>query len=106
MYLGPVDGHDIGALVRVLREAMQVQGPVLVHVMTKKGMAILRRSGIRHGFHGTAPFEIKSGLPVKNEKPTYTDIFSTVMRKMGDREEKVVAVTAAMETGTRPEALP
>lgn len=100
MYLGPVDGHDIGALVRVLREAMQVQGPVLVHVMTKKGYGYPPAERHPERFHGTAPFEIKSGLPVKNEKPTYTDIFSTVMRKMGDREEKVVAVTAAMETGT------
>lgn len=100
MYLGPVDGHDIGALVRVLREAMQVQGPVLVHVMTKKGYGYPPAERHPARFHGTAPFEIKSGLPVKNEKPTYTDIFSTVMRKMGDREEKVVAVTAAMETGT------
>ncbi len=100
MYLGPVDGHDIGALVRVLREAMQVQGPVLVHVMTKKGYGYPLAERHPARFHGTAPFEIKSGLPVKNEKPTYTDIFSTVMRKMGDREEKVVAVTAAMETGT------
>ena len=100
MYLGPVDGHDIGALVRVLREAMQVQGPVLVHVMTKKGYGYPPAERHPARFHGTAPFEIKSGLPVKNGKPTYTDIFSTVMRKMGDREEKVVAVTAAMETGT------
>ena len=100
MYLGPVDGHDIGALVRVLREAMQVQGPVLVHVMTKKGYGYPPAERHPARFHGTAPFEIKSGLPVKNEKPTYTDIFSTVMRTMGDREEKVVAVTAAMETGT------
>lgn len=100
MYLGPVDGHDIGALVRVLREAMQVQRPVLVHVMTKKGYGYPPAERHPARFHGTAPFEIKSGLPVKNEKPTYTDIFSTVMRKMGDREEKVVAVTAAMETGT------
>ena len=100
MYLGPVDGHDIGSLVRVLREAMQLQGPVLVHVMTKKGYGYPPAERHPARFHGTAPFEIKSGLPVKNEKPTYTDIFSTVMRKMGDREEKVVAVTAAMETGT------
>ena len=100
MYLGPVDRHDIGALVRVLREAMQVQGPELVHVMTKKGYGYPPAERHPARFHGTAPFEIKSGLPVKNEKPTYTDIFSTVMRKFGDREEKVVAVTAAMETGT------
>lgn len=100
MYLGPVDGHDISAMVKVLREAMQVQGPVLVHVMTRKGYGYTPAERHPARFHGTAPFEIATGLPVKNERPTYTDIFSTVMRKMGDRNERVVAVTAAMETGT------
>ena len=57
-------------------------------------------------FHGTTPFQIDTGIPAgKGGKSTYTDIFSTVMRKFGDREPKVVAVTAAMSTGTRAEAV-
>lgn len=101
MYIGPVDGHDILAMVKVFQEAMQVQGPVLVHVITKKGYGYLPAERHPARFHGTDPFDIETGLPKNTgRKASYTDIFSTVMRKMGDRDEKVVAVTAAMETGT------
>ncbi len=101
MYIGPVDGHDISAMVKVFQEAMQVQGPVLVHVITKKGYGYLPAERHPARFHGTDPFDIETGLPKNTgRKASYTDIFSTVMRKMGDRDEKVVAVTAAMETGT------
>lgn len=99
-YLGPVDGHNISQMRKILQDAFRVEGPVLVHVLTKKGMGY--EPAMRHParFHGTAPFEIETGIPVKKSKPAYTDIFSTVMRKFGDRNEKVVAVTAAMPTGT------
>lgn len=99
-YLGPVDGHNISQMRKILQDAFRVEGPVLVHVLTKKGMGY--EPAMRHParFHGTAPFEIETGIPVKKSKPAYTDIFSTVMRKFGDRDEKVVAVTAAMPTGT------
>ena len=100
-YLGPVDGHNIRQLVKVLSEAKRVEGPVLVHVLTQKGRGY--NPAVRHParFHGTAPFEIDTGIPSnRGGKASYTDIFSTVMRKMGDRNPKVVAVTAAMMTGT------
>lgn len=99
-YLGPVDGHDFGQLSKVLKEAKRKQGPVLVHVLTQKGKGYA--PAMRHParFHGAGPFEIETGLPKSNGKPTYTDIFSTVMRKFGDREPDVVAVTAAMIPGT------
>ncbi|MGI6006357.1 MAG: 1-deoxy-D-xylulose-5-phosphate synthase [Ruminococcus sp.] len=99
-YLGPVDGHNISQMIKIFQDAFRVEGPVLVHVLTKKGMGY--EPAMRHParFHGTAPFEIETGIPVKKSRPAYTDIFSTVMRKFGDRDEKVVAVTAAMPTGT------
>ena len=100
-YLGPVDGHNIRQLVKVLSEAKRVEGLVLVHVLTQKGRGY--DPAVRHParFHGTAPFEIDTGIPSnRGGKASYTDIFSTVMRKMGDRNPKVVAVTAAMMTGT------
>lgn len=99
MYLGPVDGHDISAMLKVFQEASQVQGPVLVHVLTKKGYGY--RPAERHPsrFHGTAPFDIETGIPLSHGKATYTDVFSTVMRKMGDRDDKLVAITAAMADG-------
>ena len=99
-YLGPADGHDMLQMMKLFNEAKRVQGPVLVHVVTEKGRGY--EPAVRHParFHGTAAFDIGTGLPLKKGKPTYTDIFSTVMRKMGDREKNVVAITAAMPTGT------
>ena len=99
-YLVPVDGHNISQMTRIFQDAFRVEGPVLVHVLTRKGMGY--EPAMRHParFHGTAPFEIETGIPAKKTRPAYTDIFSTVMRKFGDRDEKVVAVTAAMPTGT------
>ena len=99
-YLGPVDGHDMRQLGKVLQEAKRKQGPVLVHVLTEKGRGY--EPAMRHParFHGAAPYEIETGLPKSKGNPSYTDIFSTVMRKFGDREPDVVAVSAAMVPGT------
>ena len=100
-YLGPYDGHDIDQLMRAFKEAKQVNGAVLLHVCTQKGQGY--EPAMRHParFHGAEPFVIETGLPKKKRiKANYTDIFSTVMRKMGDREPDVVAVTAAMPDGT------
>ena len=99
-YLGPVDGHDMRQLGKVLQEAKRKQGPVLIHVLTEKGRGY--EPAMRHParFHGAAPYEVETGLPKSNGNPSYTDIFSTVMRKFGDREPDVVAVSAAMVPGT------
>ena len=101
VYLGPVDGGDLHGIVKLLREASHIDGPVLIHVMTHKGAGYAPAERHPARFHGTEPFDIETGLP-KNPrvKANYTDIFSTVMRKLGDRDEKVVAVTAAMTDGT------
>lgn len=98
-YLGPVDGHNIPQLIKTFQEAKRFEGPILVHVLTQKGRGY--ESAMRHParFHGAGPFDVKTGLPVGKSNPTYTDVFSTVMRKMGDRRKDVAAVTAAMMTG-------
>ena len=100
LYIGPIDGHNVEEMVRVLKRAALYQGPVLVHVLTEKGRGF--DPAVRHPsrFHGADPFDKEKGLPLKSTNPSYTDIFSTVMRKMGDRDEKVVAITAAMMDGT------
>lgn len=100
-YLGPVDGHNISAMKRTFRDAAKVNGAVIVHVLTKKGKGYLPAERHPARFHGAEPFEIESGLP-RNRRTVanYTDIFSTVMRKLGERDEKVVAITAAMQDGT------
>lgn len=100
-YLGPVDGHNIKAMVRVIGEAKRVMGPVLVHVITQKGKGYAPAERHPARFHGAEPFEIETGLPKKAKaKSNYTDVFSTVMCKLGQKNENVVAITAAMPDGT------
>ena len=100
-YLGPVDGHDIGQMVRVFNVAKRVKKAVLVHVLTQKGKGYLPAERHPARFHGAEPFEVETGLPAHpRAKANYTDIFSTVMTKLGQRDEKVVAITAAMPDGT------
>ena len=100
-YLGPVDGHDIPRLIRVLQEAKRVKKAVIVHVLTQKGKGYAPAERHPARFHGAEPFEIETGLPSHpRTKANYTDIFSTVMTKLGQRDEKVVAITAAMPDGT------
>ncbi|WP_455719883.1 1-deoxy-D-xylulose-5-phosphate synthase [Agathobacter sp.] len=101
IYLGPVDGSDIHEMCRVFEEAKRVDGPVLVHVITKKGAGYPPAERYPSRFHGAEPFDIETGLPKKKRtKANYTDVFSTVMKKMGERNPDVVAITAAMADGT------
>ena len=100
IYLGPVDGSDVRGILRLLKEASNIDGPVLVHVHTHKGAGYEPAERHPARFHGAEPFDIETGLPSRPRvKANYTDIFSTVMRKLGDRDPKVVAITAAMADG-------
>ncbi len=100
MYMGPVDGHNIAAMEKAFREAAHFRGPVLVHVKTQKGKGYEPAERLPSRFHGAEPFDRENGVPLVHKGPTYTDVFSTVMRKMGDRDAKLVAITAAMMDGT------
>lgn len=100
-YLGPVDGHNIQAMVHMLKEARKIKGAVLLHVITQKGRGYAPAERHPARFHGAEPFDIETGIPSKpRNKANYTDIFSTVMCKLGQRDEQVVAITAAMPDGT------
>ncbi len=100
-YLGPVDGHDIGDMVSVISDARRVEGPVLIHVLTQKGKGYQPAERHPARFHGAEPFDIDTGIPSHPRTvANYTDIFSTVMCKLGQRDEKIVAITAAMPDGT------
>lgn len=100
-YLGPVNGHDVEAMMKVIREAKRCKNAVLIHAITEKGKGFLPAERHPARFHGTDPFDVETGLPSKpRTTPNYTDIFSTVMTKLGARDEKVVAITAAMPDGT------
>ena len=100
-YLGPVDGHNIEAMIRVIQEAKRVKGPVLIHAITQKGKGYIPAERHPARFHGAEPFDIETGLPSNPRTvANYTDVFSTVMCKLGQREERIVAITAAMPDGT------
>lgn len=100
-YLGPVDGHNLSDMIKVLNEAKRCKTPVLVHVLTQKGKGYLPAERHPARFHGAEPFDIATGLPKhKRVEPNYTDVFSTVMCKMGERDPEVCAITAAMPDGT------
>jgi len=100
-YLGPVNGHDISAMITAINEAKKVRGAVIVHAITQKGKGY--EPAMKHParFHGAEPFDVATGLPTKpRTTANYTDVFATVMCKLGERNEKVVAITAAMPDGT------
>lgn len=100
-YLGPVDGHDVNGLVRVIKEAKRRKNCVLIHVLTQKGKGYAPAEKHPARFHGAEPFDVATGVPLKKKtKANYTDIFSTVMVKLAARHEDVVAITAAMPDGT------
>ena len=100
-YLGPVDGHDIKALVKTLKEARRMNHAVLVHVLTKKGKGYAPAEKNPSRFHGIDPFDIATGKSLKEKVyPTYTDVFSKEICQLAETEERLVAVTAAMPDGT------
>lgn len=100
-YLGPVDGHDIKALRRVITEAKRVKGAVIIHVITQKGRGYTPAERHPSRFHGAEPFDIETGIPKNpHTKANYTDVFATVMNKMAEKNDKLVAITAAMPDGT------
>lgn len=100
-YLGPFDGHDVGQLVEVFRQARKVQGPVLVHVLTQKGRGYVPAEENPSRYHGVAPFDVETGN-IKNpeEAPSYTDVFGEKLKLLGDENERILAITAAMMEGT------
>ena len=100
-YLGPVNGHDIHKLIKVLHVAKRVGGPVLVHVVTQKGHGYKPAERNPSKFHGIAPFDIQTGMvksPSKND--TYSKVFSKAICSIAKQNKKIVAVTAAMPEGT------
>ena len=100
-YLGPVDGHDIRALIRAFKDAKRVNGPVLLHVLTTKGKGYVPAEDNPSKFHGTGPYIIETGEALaKDGKDSNTSVFSKVMLDLGQKDEKLVAITAAMEDGT------
>ena len=100
-YLGPVDGHDVKKLYRTFKEAQKMDNAVLVHVLTEKGKGYAPAEMNPSKFHGVSPFDLETGNVLdKKMKDTYTDVFSEIMCDLGEKEPKLVAITAAMKDGT------
>lgn len=101
-YLGPVDGHDIHGLIEVLQAAKKIDGPVMVHVLTKKGKGYKPAEESPNKFHGTGPFEIATGKKITNPAApiSYTEVFGKTITELADSDKKIVGLTAAMPDGT------
>ena len=100
-YLGPVDGHDIRKLERIFREAQKIDRAVLIHVITRKGKGYAPAEKNPAAFHGVGPFCIETGeLKKSSENPSYTEVFSRELCRLAAKDERIVALTAAMPDGT------
>jgi len=99
-YLGPVDGHDIEKLESILDTSKQIEGPVLIHVITKKGKGYKFAEENPDKFHSTSSFDINTGKPLKEKKKDYSAIFGQKLTQLAKENNKIVAITAAMKDGT------
>ncbi|MGI6412473.1 MAG: 1-deoxy-D-xylulose-5-phosphate synthase [Syntrophomonadaceae bacterium] len=99
-YIGPVNGHDLDQLIRVLANARKMKGPVLIHTITEKGRGYEPARKNPDLFHGVGPFDVNTGNQRKKAFKTYTEIFGEYMVKKAQEDERIVAITAAMTNGT------
>lgn len=99
-YLGPVDGHNIEELERMLRISKALEGPVLIHVLTKKGKGYKIAEESPDRFHATAPFDIETGELQNKKKTDYSEVMGNKLIELAKRNDKIVAITASMKDGT------
>ncbi|WP_312201190.1 1-deoxy-D-xylulose-5-phosphate synthase [Anaerospora hongkongensis] len=100
-YLGPIDGHNINSLIEVLQQTKNIDGPVLIHVITQKGKGYQPAECNAAQFHGVGPFCVETGAISKsNGNPTYTGVFGDTLIKLAESDPNIVAITAAMPEGT------
>ncbi len=99
-YIGPINGHDLTALIPMLKNARKMKGPVLIHTITEKGRGYEPARQNPDLFHGVGPFDVKTGQQFKKVIKTYTEIFGNTMLALAAQDERVVAITAAMTSGT------
>ncbi|HHW60640.1 MAG TPA: 1-deoxy-D-xylulose-5-phosphate synthase [Syntrophomonadaceae bacterium] len=99
-YIGPVDGHDMQELLTVLSNARSMKGPILIHTITQKGYGYEPAYRNPDVFHGVGPFDVETGQLVNKKIKTYTEVFSDFIVKKAAEDSRVVAITAAMASGT------
>ena len=99
-YVGPIDGHDIDLLIGTLKRIKTETSPTLVHVITKKGRGYAFSEQNPSLFHGIGPFKLETGSPLSGNLPTYSEVFGTMLTGLAEKDDKIVAITAAMKEGT------
>lgn len=99
-YLGPVDGHDVSYLTRLLRYAKELNGPVLLHIKTVKGKGYPPAEKEPDRFHGVGPFRVEDGTSLKAGGESFSSVFGDTLRQLAREREDVAAITAAMPDGT------
>ncbi len=102
-YMGPIDGHDIGQMIRTFHAAHRIGGPVLVHVATIKGKGYPYAEADQVGYHAQSAFDLTTGKSIPSTKPkppSYSKVFGQTLVKICEQNNKVVGITAAMATGT------
>jgi len=101
-YFGPIDGHDFEHLLPTLQNCRELDGPMLLHVVTHKGLGFAPAEEDPETWHGLGPYNLESGKPVSSEgkPPTYTQVFADTLSHLADSNPRIVAVTAAMPGGT------
>lgn len=99
-YMGPFDGHDVKALIRVLERAKKHTGPVLIHIETEKGKGFAPAERNPSMYHGVPPFDKNTGLPKEDSSTDYSEIFGRTLAKLGEENKRIVAITGAMPAGT------
>lgn len=99
-YLGPIDGHNIEEIEEILSEAKELEEPILIHIITKKGKGYENAEQNPDKFHSTSSFDLKTGLPIKEKQKDYSKVFGDKLVSMAKDNDKIVAITAAMKDGT------
>ena len=101
-YIGPVDGHNLELLIQLFQKykEKELHGPVFLHLITEKGKGYAPAESAKDKFHGVSSFDIKTGIQNKSKDKTFTNVVSDTLIKLGKKDKKVVAITAAMPSGT------
>ena len=100
-YIGPVDGHNYSALCKAMKQCRSINGPVFLHVLTKKGKGYSLAEAFPDEYHGVSPFKVDSGKPlVSNSRTSYSEIAGDTLTKCAEKDDKIIALTAAMPSGT------
>ena len=103
-YLGPINGHDIDALIAVLKNAKEInyEGPIMIHIKTEKGKGYKFAEKSEDKYHGVSKFNVDTGIQEKSKSntPSYTKVFSNTLIKHAEKDSKIIGITAAMPSGT------